>query len=482
VSATIERRLHAAEAKARARQALARTAAVRQLPTTDKARGSLLAFAKRMHAGYADPTHVRLVAEHLEAVECGRIDRLIVTMPPRHGKSLLVSELFAPWFVGRDPDRRVIAASHTAQLAYTFSRRARNRLADPRWPFPAVRIAPDLGAVQSWDIAGCRGGYIAAGVGGPITGHGADLLLVDDPIKSAADADSETMRNALWEWFTATAATRLEPGGRIIVVATRWHEDDLIGRLLRGSHRWQVLGRPAIGAAGAALWPERFPVAALDAIRREVGARVWNAQYLNRPSPPAGTVFKRQWFRTYDQRPALRSFDAIVQSWDMTFRETKTGSYVVGQVWGAIAADRYLLDQFRERVDFPGALAAVRRMSATWPESHEKLVEDKANGPAIVATLRSEIPGLIEVSPEGGKVARANAVSWQVEAGNVYLPAPELAPWVDGFLEECAGFPTAAHDDQVDAMSQALLRLTRSAGTFERLPDGLVAVLQELGV
>ena len=244
---------------------------------------------------------------------------------------------------------------------------------------------------------------------------------------------------------------------------TRWHEDDLTGRLLAaqetGGEQWRHLHMPAIDTEGNALWPERWPLADLERVRAAVGSRVFEAQYQGRPAPDAGNVFNREWWRLYTEEPERGQFDQIIQSWDMTFRETKSGSYIVGQVWGTLGADRYLLDQVRFRGDFPKAVAAVRTMSEQWPESREKIVENKANGPAIVATLRNEIPGLIEVQPEGGKEARANAVAWQVESGNVYLPDPKLHPWAQELIDEAAAFPNGAHDDQVDALSQALLRL-----------------------
>lgn len=440
----------------------------------------LLDFTRLLFVGYEPAAHHETIAEHLEAIERGDLDRLIVVMPPRHGKSTLVSEHFPPWYLGRNPDKRIIACSHTTTLSNTFSRRARNKMTDPRWPFAGVTTAGDLRNVQRWDIAGRRGGYISAGVGSAISGMGADCLVLDDPVKSAAEADSQVVRDATWEWFTADALTRIEPRGACIVVGTRWHEDDLIGRLLSGSDaaRWTVLSMPALSADERdALWPERFPVSALEAIRAQIGSRHFAALYQGRPSPAEGGTFKRHWWRFYrsHDRPALEAFDKIVQSWDMTFKETRAGSFVVGQVWGKIVADCYLLGQFRERVDFPGSLAAMRAMHEAWPLTREKLVEDKANGPAVVATLKGEIPGLIEVSPQGGKEARANAVTWLVEAGNVYIPDPMEVPWVEGFVEEAAAFPFAANDDQVDAMTQALVRLAGPASSWSDLDDASAA-------
>lgn len=436
-------------------------------------------YCEQTYKDYKTSAHIDLIVSTLQEAIDTPNSRTIITMPPRHSKSVHTSELLPGYALGQHPHWRVMASSHMQQLADMFSRRVRNRINNPRWPYRSVRVAHDKGAVQRWDIEGTDGGYVAVGRGGSPTGEGANLLIVDDPIRNAADAESQTVRDAVWEWWTGTMYTRLEPGGIIILTATRWHDDDLTGRLLEaekhGGEHWNHLHLPAICDSeddplgreiGEALWPERFPIERLNVIRENVGARVWNAQYQGRPSPDIGAIIQRQWWHYYEQRPDLDSFDRIIQSWDMTFKKTDTGSYIVGQVWGARAADRYLLDQMRFRGDFPAAINAMRAMSAAWPMSSEKIVEDKANGPAIVATLRNEIPGIIEVTPEGGKVARANAVAWMIEAGNVYIPAPSLAPWVDDFVEECSVFPNGVNDDQVDSMTQALTRLHKAGPAF----------------
>jgi predicted phage terminase large subunit-like protein len=427
--------------------------------------GDLLAFTTATFPRYQAAPHHRLIAEHLMAVERGDIDRLIITMPPRHGKTELASVRFPPWYLGRNPDRRVIATSYAAGLAYRISRQARNLVAGPGWPF-AARLADDLAQVQQWDIAGHRGGYIAAGAGGPITGSGAHLLIIDDPIKNQEEADSATYRDNLWDWYTSTAYTRLEDHGAIIVIQTRWHHDDLAGRLLAaqaaGGDRWTTLHLPAIAADGAALWPEKYDRPALDRIKAATGSRVFAALYQGQPSNDDSALLKRHWWRTYTAPPA--AFDQLIQSWDMTFKDGPGSDYVVGQVWGKAGASCYLLDQARGRWDFPATIAQVRAMTARHPQALTTLIEDKANGPAVLATLGRELPGLVAVNPEGGKISRVNSIAGMVEAGNVYLPS--AAPWLGDFIEEATAFPTAAHDDQVDAMSQALNRLARVAAPF----------------
>lgn len=423
------------------------------------ARESLAAYAIANQADYQVAPHHRLIARKLEAVERGEIKRLMIFMPPRHGKSRLASEFFPAWFLGRNPGRQVIACTYAQELADDFGRKVRNQLRDPLHHaiFPACGLREDSKSARRFHTRG-GGVYMAVGAGGPITGRGADVLLIDDPIKGSEEADSDTHRRKLKDWYASVAYTRLMPGGAVVVIQTRWHEDDLAGWLLRehAHEGWEVLSLPALSDEGAPLWPEAFPLERLQAIKRAVGSRVWEALYQQRPSPAEGGMLRRNWWRYYRQAPS--KFDEIIQSWDATFKDTKASDYVVGQVWGRVGADKYLLDQVRARMDFPATLQAVRAMSAKWPQARAKLVEDKANGPAMIASLKREVSGLIPVEPQGSKEARASAVSPDIEAGNVYLP--EGAPWVQDFVEECAAFPNGTNDDQVDAMTQALLRFS----------------------
>jgi predicted phage terminase large subunit-like protein len=287
---------------------------------------------------------------------------------------------------------------------------------------------------------------------------------------------SQTYRDATWDWYRATFSTRIQEDGAIILVMTRWHEDDLAGRLLRaqeeGGDKWEVVNLPALAEdddmlgrqLGEPLCPQLFTKETLEKTKVRLGSFWWNALYQQRPSPQEGGILKRHWWKFY--RKAPDKFDEIIQSWDMTFKDTKTADFVVGQVWGRKGADKYLLDQVRDRMDFPATIQAVRTLSAKWPQARVKLVEDKANGPAVIATLKKEISGLIPVEPQGSKESRAWAVSPEVEAGNVYLPDPSIAPWVHDFIEECTVFPNGTNDDQVDAMTQALIRFSRHTGIF----------------
>lgn len=409
--------------------------------------------------------------------------RLIITMPPQEGKSTRVAKDFVLWCLKHRPWLRVVGASYGQGLANRNGRAIRNIIRSN--PDLGLTLAPDNGSASEWQLAGQDGGLVSVGIGAGLTGRPADVMVIDDPIKDRKEADSEVQRQTVWDWWTDVASTRLAPGAPVVVILTRWHEDDLAGRLLTAEdgHLWQVLNIPAVAdhdpAKGETDPLDRAPGEFLEsargrtpeqwqAIRTRVGERTWNALYQGRPSSPAGTIFKREWWQRYsvplwlerdDGTCVVTGFDDLVLSWDMTFKNTDGTDYVAGHVWGRIGANCYLLDRVYRRMDFVETLAAFKAMAAKWPQALLKLVEDKANGPAVISMLGNSVPGIVAVEPDGGKVARASAVSPLVQSHNVWLPSPELAPWSDAVIEQCAAFPKVKHDDDVDALSQALNRL-----------------------
>ncbi|WP_160011774.1 phage terminase large subunit [Nocardioides sp. AX2bis] len=409
--------------------------------------------------------------------------RLIITLPPQEGKSTRVAKDFVLWVLKHRPWTRVVSGSYGQSLANRNGRAIRNTI--NRHPELGMRIALDNGSVSEWQLRGEVGGVLSVGIGAGVTGMPADMLIIDDPIKSRAEADSEVFRERVWDWWTEEASTRLSPGAPVVLILTRWHDDDLAGRLLAAEdgHLWTELRIPAeadhdpeqgdadpLGREpGGFLESARGRTAAAwKAIKTRVGSRTWQALYQGRPSSAGGTIFQRTWWQEYntpvwldreDGTRIVTGFDDLLVSWDLTFKGTDGADYVVGQVWGRRGVDAYLLDQVRARMDFPTTCRAVRTLNARWPQALLNVVEDKANGPAVLAALRRTVPGLVPEEPQGGKEARAAAVSPLVESANVWLPSPELAPWVEDFVEEAAAFPTGAHDDQVDAASQALNRL-----------------------
>lgn len=428
--------------------------------------------------------HLVLLADLLVRVAQGDQVFAIVSLPPRHGKTEQISRWGPAWILGVRPDLRIAIVSYEARFATTHSHDAREKVRQHGRDFAhlhagrPVTIADGRDSRHEWATS-AGGGVFATGVGGPLTGKGFNLVIIDDPLKNSQDASSKTIREAQWEWWKSTARTRLEPGGSVIVVMTRWHEDDLAGRLLNSqledaeAQRWEYVRIPAVAEdvdpakgwgpdplgrhPGEPLWPDRYDTAALAQIKADVGLSVWTALYQGRPSPPEGGMFKRDAWRFGD--PPDADPDIAYASWDMTFKDTKGSDFVVGQVWAKYDARYYLVDQIRARMDFVRARDAVVELDQRHPYLVGHLIEDKANGPAIISSLREALAGLIPVEPDGSKEARAAAVSPLQEAGNLYLPDPTREPWVRHFIQECADFPNGTHDDQVDAMSQALRRL-----------------------
>ncbi|WP_233494025.1 phage terminase large subunit [Desertihabitans brevis] len=446
-------------------------------------------------ARHLDPRTVQTPALDLIDTELVRLldvpdGRLIISMPPQEGKSTRVAKDFPTWVLTQHPDTRIVTASYAQGLANRNGRTIRNNLT--AHPELGLKIAADNGAVSEWQVDGQEGGVLSVGVGAGLTGRPADLLIIDDPIKDRREADSETFRENAWNWWTDVASTRLAPGAPVVLILTRWHEDDLAGKLLAAEdgHLWRVVNIPAQADHDPAKGetdplgrePGEFMISARrdkkgrprdekawEKIRIRSGARTWASLYQGRPSAAEGDMLKRHWWQEYSTPMWLEREDGaricpdpgveLIISADLAFKDTASSDYVAIQVWLRRGADAYLLDQTHARLDFVATCRALRETAARWPQALLKLVEDKANGPAVIAALGRTVPGIVPVEPEGGKVARVAAVSPVIEARNVWLPSPELAPWVGEFIEEAAAFPNGRHDDQVDAMSQALYRL-----------------------
>jgi len=414
------------------------------------------------------PLHRRLI-EVLEGVESGRHDRVMLFLPPRHGKSLLSSELFPAWYLGCHPDRSIIAASYGAELATDFGRRVRNLMTSfpYRTVFPNATVSPDSTAAHRFNLV-AGGAYYAVGAGGALTGRGADCradcLLVDDPIKGREDADSETFRRNLHEWYESVAYTRLQPGGAIVLIQTRWHEDDLAGWLLRehAFEGWEVVSLPAIAEPddplgrpeGAALWPSRFPLKALERIREAIGGSAWASLYQQRPAAAEGAIFKRPWWQYWNETTLPARFEQIILSLDTAFKTSSTSDFSVGLVVGQGPTGYYILDLWRQRVEFPQLKRAIEMLAQKW-RPDRTLIEDKASGQSLLQELKSSSRlAVFPIKVDSDKVSRAHAATPLIEAGKVYLP--QGASWLPEFIDEASAFPAAAHDDQVDALTQAL--------------------------
>lgn len=429
----------------------------------DTARNQYIAYCCYINPNFdKDGPHIKLIAEKLEAVERGEIKRLIITAPPRHSKSHNVSELFPSWYLGRNPDKSLIEATYGQDLSDDFGRKVRNIISSTEFQelFPGISTAKDSKAVHRFNT-NKGGSYYAVGRGSAITGRGGSCII-DDPLKDDKEANSELIRKNLIQWYKTVLYTRLMKDCFIIVMATRWHQDDLIGYLLNESdEHWDVLNLPAINEKGEALWPQFYPINVLNQIKKTLGTRNFEALYQQNPSPPEGSIIKRSWLKYYTVLPS--TMDQYLISWDMAFKGEETSDFVVGTVWAVRGGNFYLIDRIRDRMDFPTTLHSFRQLANSYPEALTKLVEAKANGQAVIDTLNNEIFGIIPIEPEkyGSKESRLNSVAPVFEAGNVFLPSD--APWLHEYIEELVSFPQSKNDDQVDSTSQALIYMTKDS-------------------
>lgn len=408
--------------------------------------------------------HLKILTSKLEAVERGEIKRLMIQIGPRHGKSEVTSKNFPAWYLMRNPDKEVIVTSYSSEIATDFSRLAKSKFATFAPKLTNLEIAKDSAAAARWGVQGHNGGCVAVGIGGALTGRGGDIILIDDYCKSWEEATSPTIKEKTWEWYQSVLRTRLAPNGAIIIVATPWNDDDLAARLKNkmqngtGEH-WEIVNIPAIATEedelgrkpGEVLWPERFSEQDYQDMKIAVGSKVWNALYMCNPTPDDGTVFKREWFKYYNELPQCEQF---LISLDATFTDSANSDYSVFTLWGKRGAEYYLIDAVRDQMNFTTLLATFKNFCNKHPYAKLKLVENAANGVALINLLRREIGGIVPVNPRQSKVIRAQAVSPLFEAGNVYFPNDKL--WVNDLVEEMIALPSGKHDDFVDSTTQAI--------------------------
>lgn len=403
-------------------------------------------------------------------------DILLIETPPQHGKSVTVSETFPSWYLGTHPDRRIIAASYNEESARRFGRKNREKLEQAGAAIFSVRPG-SIWTATEFELDNGWGRMISRGILSGITGHPANLILIDDPIKNREEADSPLIRDRIWEEWQNTLKSRLAAGGKVIVIMTPWHEDDFAARLLRHERNITLLRLPVeaeendpLGRApGEPLCPELGKDAAWLRQFRESyrndpatgGARAWQALYLCSPRVEGGNLIRRDWFRYYDPAEKER-FGTTVISVDAAFKASERSDYVAIEVWSKSEACYYLRYCLNRKMDFPATLQAIRAVRQMFPEAISILVEDKANGSAIIQTLRKELSGVIAIEPKGGKIARVNAVAPAIESGCVLLPRGEA--WTADLIDQFTAFPSGAHDDMVDACTQALSYLLYSHG------------------
>ena len=457
-------------------------AEARKAVTKQKAASDFMAYVNYVWPSFIHGRHHEKMARAFERVARGEVKRLIINMPPRHTKSEFASYLLPSWFLGMYPGKKIIQTSHTAELAVGFGRKVRNLVDSDAYKdiFPDVALQSDSKAAGRW-ATNYGGDYFAIGVGGAVTGKGADLLIIDDPHSEQEAALSETnpeIYDKTYEWYTSGPRQRLQPGGAIVVVMTRWSKKDLTGQVLkaaaqRSGEEWEVIDFPAILPSGKPLWPQFWSLKELSALKEELPNGKWMAQYMQQPTSDVSAIIKREWWRIWpEDDPPFCEF--LIQSWDTAFLKTERSDYSACTTWGVFykpdatgisRANIILLNAFKARMEFPELKQRAMQEYKEWnPDT--LVVEAKAAGSPLIFELRAMGIPVQEFTPTKGndKIARLNSVADIFASGMVWVPNTN---WAEELVEEVASFPSGEHDDMVDSMSQALIRYRR--GGFIRL-------------
>jgi predicted phage terminase large subunit-like protein len=453
-----------------------------KLKSQELAQEKFLKFVERVWPTFIGGRHHKRMAEAFERVANGTCKRLIVNMPPRHTKSEFASYLLPAWFLGKFPHKKVIQTSHTAELAVGFGRKVRNLVDSEVYNeiFPGLSLQSDSKAAGRWNTS--KGGdYFAIGVGGAVTGKGADILIIDDPHseqEAAMAASNPEVYDKTYEWYTSGPRQRLQPGGSIVIVMTRWAQRDLTGQVIkadaqRGGEGWEVIEFPAILPSGNPLWPEFWSLNELAALKEELPNSKWQAQYQQNPVGNESAIVKRDWWKWWQaDRPPY--CDYILQTWDTAFEKNNRADYSAGTTWGVFNNDEdhglpnlILLDTYKKRVEWVDLKKDVLEQYRQW-EPDGILIEKKATGAPLIYELRAMGIPVQEYTPSKGndKIARLNSVSDIIASGKVWVPQTR---WAEELVDEIAAFPSGEHDDLVDATSLALMRFR--AGGFLRLPS-----------
>ena len=438
-----------------------------RIATREKAQNQFMPFVHHVYDNFIEGRHHRIIAEKLEKIATGELKRLIVNMPPRHSKSEFASYLMPAWFLGRNPKLKIIQATHNTELAVRFGRKVRDLIETEAYYeiFPETKLKADDKAAGRWGTE-AGGEYFAAGVGAAVTGRGADLFIIDDP-HSEQDALSEGAFDNAYEWYTSGPRQRLQPGGAIILVMTRWGTKDLTGKLMKAqandmmSDEWEVVEFPAIMPSDKPLWPEFWSTDDLLKVKAALPVAKWNAQWQQQPTATEGAIVKREWWQTWekDDVPPVKY---IMQSYDTAFSKKETADYSAITTWGVFQPEEggaehiILLDARRGRYNFPELKEVALEEYEYW-EPDMVIVEAKATGTPLTDELRRTGIPVLNYTPAKGrdKVTRMHTVAPIFEAGMVWAPEKKFA---DEVIEECAAFPNGDHDDFVDSMTMALIR------------------------
>lgn len=446
---------------------------------TERCKENFMPFVRQMWAAFIPGRHHAIMADAFERVANGTLKRLIINMPPRHTKSEFASYLFPAWFLGKYPEKKIIQTAHTAELATGFGRKVRNLVNSPDYQkvFP-IKLSSDSKAAGRWNTN--KGGdYFAIGVGGAVTGKGADVLIIDDPhSEQEAMQGNPLVYDRVYEWYSSGPRQRLQPGGAIIVVMTRWSKRDLTGQIVQNSIKrdgdeWETIEFPALLPSGKPLWAEFWKQSELEAIKAEIPVGKWEAQYQQNPTSEEGAIIKREMWKIWDKDTPPKC-EFIIQSWDTAFEKSNRADYSACTTWGVFfkidsegfeVAHIILLDAFKARLEFPELKQKALELYKEW-EPDACIVEKKAAGAPLIYEMRRMGIPLQDYTPGKGsdKIARVNAISDLFASGFVWCPDTR---WADEVMEECASFPNGDHDDLVDSTSQALLRFRQ--GGFIRL-------------
>tara|TARA_R110002051_G_scaffold323691_1_gene418119 strand:+ start:730 stop:2259 length:1530 start_codon:yes stop_codon:yes gene_type:complete len=465
-------------------QLLAELDHLEELKKRDLLQERFIKFVEEVWPTFIAGRHHGRMASAFERVAAGDCKRLIINMPPRHTKSEFASYLLPAWFLGKYPHKKVIQTSHTAELAVGFGRKVRNLVDKDIYTaiFPGLGLQSDSKAAGRWNTS--KGGdYFAIGVGGAVTGKGADLLIIDDPHSEQEAALAETspdIYDKTYEWYTSGPRQRLQPGGAIVIVMTRWSQRDLTAQVLksaaqRGGEEWEVIEFPAIMPSGNPLWPEFWPPEELAALKEELPSSKWMAQYQQNPTAEASAIVKREWWKTWEEEEPPPC-DFVLMSWDTAFEKTNRADYSALTTWGVFYHDDdagtpqtniILLNAYRERMEFPRLKQVAIEEYKEW-EPDSIIIEKKASGAPLIYEMRAIGIPVQEFTPTKGndKIARLNAVSDLFASGMVWVPNKH---WAEEVVNEVASFPAGEHDDYVDSTSMALMRFRR--GGFVRLPS-----------
>ena len=448
------------------------------LDKQDKAQKDFLAFVKTVWPDFIEGKHHRIYAEKLNRIANGELKRLIVNMPPRHTKSEFASNLFPAFYMGRHPKAKLIQTTHTGELAIRFGRKAKNVIESSEYEkvFPTVKLAADSKAAGRWE-SNHGGEYFAAGVGGAITGRGADLLIIDDP-HSEQDALSPAVLDSHYEWYTSGPRQRLQPGGKIVLVMTRWSTKDLTGKLIQemaneDGDTWDIVELPAILPNKKPVWPEYWDIKELEKTRASIPVSNWNAQYMQQPTAEEGAIIKREWWMDWTgKNPPPIEF--TIQSYDTAFLKKTSSDFSAITTWGVFKSEDtgyniILLNAFKDRYEFP----ELRRLAHQEYLDHRPdsvIIEAKASGIPLTHELREMGIPVINFTPSKGndKHVRVASIAPLFEAGKVWAPMHEH--FAQEVVEECAAFPHGDHDDYVDSMTQALMRI-RQGGLIPHPED-----------